>query len=360
VINRNLKKRPACDLDDVLTDGIVASCSQTLNHMLRREFVTFSTVAAAWPVFARAQQAEPVRRVGVLTGFSKEDLVGEAVLSAFRQQLSAEGWVEGRNISLEIRWGDATSDSLRGFAAELVRMRPDVIVVHGSRSLMAVRQQTDKIPIVFTSISDPVKSGYVASLARPGGNVTGLTVYAGSPSPKLLEWLKEIAPRTTRVAFVMTPDNLGLAAQLTAIKNAAPSMKVQVAAMLIRSPTDIGQTIAAFAREPHGGLIVTSDIFMITHRDLLIAAAAEHRLPAVYQDRSFVVAGGLMSYSVDRRENYRGAANYVSRILKGFKPSELPVQQPQRFEAVLNLKTAKALGFQVSRLVLARVDEIID
>jgi putative ABC transport system substrate-binding protein len=308
----------------------------------------------------RAEPANQMRRIGVLTGFPPKNAVGESVLTAFRQELSARGWVEGRNIAFDVRWGGGSVERLRGHAAELARMTPDVIVVHGSRALTAVRQETDRIPIIFASVSDPVASGYVKSLARPGGNVTGITVYSGTPSPKLLEWLKQIAPNIARVAFVITPSNLGLGPQLKALETFAPSFAVKTAAMLIRDPATIEQTIADFAQEPNGSLIVTSDVVMIAYREAIITAAARHRLPAVYQDRSFAEAGGLLSYSVDRRENYRRAAIYVDRILKGAKPAELPVQQPGRFEAVLNVKTAKALGLQVPRHVLARVDVVLD
>ena len=282
------------------------------------------------------------------------------MLAAFRKQLSAQGWNEGRELSIEVRWGANSPENLRDHAAELVRMKSDVIVVHGARALDAVRRETNRIPIVFASVSDPVASGYVASLARPGGNVTGFTIYSGSPVPKLLEWLKVVAPNTARVAFVISPTNLALPEQLKMLESVAPSFAVKVTAMPIRDPDMIERTLAEFAQEPNGGLVVTSDVFMITHRDLIIAAAARYRLPAAYQDRSFVAAGGLISYSVDRTEQYRRAATYVDRILKGANPAELPVQQPEKFESVLNMKTAKALGLDVSRSVLVRVDEIID
>lgn len=329
-------------------------------HMRRRTFITLAGGAVTWPLASRAEKANRVQRVGLLTGFPPKDSVGDTLLAAFRRELSTRGWVEGRNISLDVRWGGGSADRLRGHAAELVRLTPDVVVVHGSRALVAVRRETDRIPIIFASVSDPVASGYVASLARPGGNVTGVTVYSGAPTPKLLEWLKQVAPRITRVAFVITPGNLGLAPHLKALEAAASSFGVRATAMLIRDSTAIAQMIADFAQEPNGGLIVASDVVMIANRAVIIAAAAQHRLPAVYQDRSFVEAGGLLSYSVDRQENYRRAAIYVDRILKGGKPAELPVQQPDRFEAVLNLKTAKALGLEVPRQVRARVDDVID
>jgi putative ABC transport system substrate-binding protein len=239
-------------------------------------------------------------------------------------------------------------------------MTPDVIVVHGPRTLVAVRRETDSIPIIFASVADPVASGYVESLARPGGNVTGFTNYSGFPSPKLLEVLKEIAPGIARVGFLITPDNPAVARLLQAMESVAQSFAIKVTGMLLRDPAAIVRTIGAFAQEPNGGLVVTSDVIMIALRDVIIAAAARHRLPAVYQDRSFVAAGGLMSYSVDRRDSYRRAALYVDRIFKGAKPADLPIQQPEKFEFVLNLKTAKALGIEVPRMLLARVDEVIE
>jgi putative ABC transport system substrate-binding protein len=328
--------------------------------MRRRELITLLGGAAAWPVAARAQQADRMRRVGILTGFPQGDLVGESLIEAFRQQLMALGWSEGRNISFETRWGDANPEHQRAYGAELARMMPDVIVVHGSQALTAVRKATDRIPILFASVSDPVASGYVASLARPGGNVTGFTNYTGTPSPKLLEMLKYAAPSVTRVAFMITPSNPGMSRQLQTMESAAASFAITTTAMLIRDPTAIARTIADFAQDPNGGLVVTSDVFMITHRDLIVPAAARYRLPATYQDRSFVEAGGLMSYSVDRRESYRRVATYVDRILRGAQPADLPVQQPTKFEFVLNMKTAKALGITVPRFLRVLADEVIE
>jgi putative ABC transport system substrate-binding protein len=329
--------------------------------MRRRELLTLLGAGAAWPLVARAQQSDRIRRVGVLTGFSQHDPFGQSLLAAFRQQLAALGWVEGHNIKLEIRWGDAAQpERMRAHAVELARIVPDVIVVHGARALAAVRRETDRVPILFASVADPVASGYVESLARPGGNITGFTNYSGFPSPKLLEALRDIAPRIVRVGFLITPDNPAITRQLPAMESVAQSFGVKVTSLLPRDPGAIARTIADFAQAPDGGLVVNSDVFMITHRDLVIAAAARHRLPAVYQDRSFVAAGGLMSYSVDRKDSYRRVALYVDRILRGAKPGELPVQQPERFEFVLNLKTAKALDIEVPRMLLARADELID
>jgi putative tryptophan/tyrosine transport system substrate-binding protein len=330
-------------------------------QMLRREAITILGGAAAWPFVARAQQVDQSRRIGVLTGFSQTDEEGQSLLAAFRERLATLGWIEGRNLSIAIRWGDAVDrQRMLAYGVELTRMKPDVILVHGSRSLEAVRRETDRIPIVFASVSDPVGSGYVVSLARPGGNVTGVAVYDGVPSPKLLELLKEMAPNLRRVGFVITPDNLGFQRQLQAMEKLGRSLDINVTALLIRDPERIAPAVEAFAQEPNGGLVVSSDVFMITHRQRIIAAAALHRLPAAYQDRTFVVAGGMFSYGVDRKERYRRAATYVYRILQGAKPSELPIQQPANFEFVLNMGTAKALGFPMPRIFRARADEIIE
>ncbi|MEA2989809.1 MAG: hypothetical protein QOG83_2520 [Alphaproteobacteria bacterium] len=328
--------------------------------MRRREFIALLGASAACPFTARAQQADRMRRIGMLTGFPEGDPVAQSLFAAFQQQLTALGWVEGRNISFEVRWGDTDPERLHAYAVELARMMPDVIVVHGSQSLTAMRRETDRVPILFASVSDPVASGYVTSLARPGGNVTGFTNYSGAPSPKLLEVLKEVAPGIARVAFAITPINPGVTRQLHALESAATSLAVAPSAMLLRDAGAIERTIAEFAQEPNGGLVVTSDVFMIKHRDLIIATAARHRLPVAYQDRNFVAAGGLISYGIDRKESYREVALYVNRILMGAKPGDLPVQQPRKFELVLNLKTAKALGLTVTRMLLARADDVVE
>jgi putative ABC transport system substrate-binding protein len=248
---------------------------------------------------------------------------------------------------------------MRAHAVQLAQMMPDAIVVHGSKALTAVRRETDRIPIVFASIADPIASGYVASLARPGGNVTGFSIYSGMPSPKLLELLKDVVPGLTRVAFLITPDNPGRARLFQALGGVAWSFGIETMAMFISDPTSIMPTITAFAAKSNGGLVVTSDVFMIAHRRAIVDAAIRHQLPAIYQDRSFVADGGLMSYSVDRREQYRRVATYVDSILKGAEPGDLPVQEPNKFEFVLNLNTARMLGIDTRRL-LARADEVIE
>src|SRR5262245_33300894 len=327
----------------------------------RREAIALLGGITVFPSLSRAQRADRIRRIGILTGFTAADLEGRSLLAVFRQRLEALGWSEGRNLSVEIRWGDAADpERLRDYSAELVRMELDVIVVHGSRSLAAVRRATDRIPIVFASVADPVASGYVESLARPGGNVTGVTIYTGMPSPKLLELLKEVAPALSHVAIAITPDNLGVERQVRALEEGARTLGLKSTALLIRDPERIAPEIKTFAQEPNGGLVVSSDVFMITHRDAIIAAAARHRLLTVYQDRSFVAAGGLLSYGVDRRDRYRRVAVYVDRILRGANPGELPIQQPANYELVINLGTAKQLGVEVPRVLLVRADEVIN
>jgi putative ABC transport system substrate-binding protein len=328
--------------------------------MRRRDLIIIIGGTALGLFAARAQLVEPTRRIGVLTGFSQADSAGRALLAAFRQQMAVAGWVEGRNLIIDIRWGNSNPEQLRVMANDLVNMDPDVVVVHGSQALTAVRRVTDKIPILFASISDPVAAGFVDSLAKPGGNITGFANYSGPPSPKLLEVLKEVSPSITRVAFMISPNNLALERQFKAMEGVAQALSIQVSSIISQEPGTLAPAIANFAQAENGGLVVTSDVFMITHREEIITAATQHRLPAIYQDRSFVLAGGLMSYSVDRRESYRRVAHYADRILRGAKPADLPVQQPEKFEFLLNLKAAKAINLDVPRIVLARADEVIE
>src|SRR5215467_13566903 len=327
--------------------------------MRRRKFISLLSGVVACALQGRVESANRMRRIGVLSGFPEGDAVGESLLAAFRQRLTSLGWIEGNNIDVEIRWAEADAELMRAHAVKLTRMMPDAIVVHGSKALTAVRRETDRIPIVFASIADPIASGYVASLARPGGNVTGFSIYSGMPSPKLLQLLKDVAPGLMRVAFLITPGNPGRTRLFQALGSAARSFGVEASAMFISDSASIMPTIATFAKEPNGGLVVTSDVFMIAHRHAIADAAARHHLPAIYQDRSFVADGGLMSYSVDRREQYRRVATYIDRILKGAKPADLPVQEPYKFEFVLNLNTARALGIQTRKL-LVLADEVIE
>jgi putative ABC transport system substrate-binding protein len=326
----------------------------------RREFIALlGGAAAAWPVAVRAQQ-DRERRIGVLTGYAASDSEGQARVGAFRQSLQEFGWIEGRNIRIEVRWAAAEPDLLRTHAAELVRMTPDVILVNNAQGLRAVQSERDDIAIVFAGVSDPVGLHVVDSLARPGGNVTGFTTFEFSPVAKLLEALKEIAPGVTRVALILDPDNPSSVGHWRSLESAALSFALRPTAAAVRNSAEIERVIEAFARERDGGLLVPPNTTFTSHRDTIVASAARYRLPAVYPFRVFVTAGGLMSYGADRIEQFRRAASYVDRILKGTKPADLPVVQPTKFELVINLKTAKALGLDVPPSLLARADEVIE
>jgi putative ABC transport system substrate-binding protein len=327
--------------------------------MRRREFIVLVGAAATWPLTADAQQ--PVRRIGVLTGFTESDPEGQILLAAFRDGLRAAGWIEGRNVRLEVRWAAAADPVLmRTYASELVNLKPDVILVHGTRAFTAVRRESGIIPIVFAAINDPVGQTIVESLARPGGSVTGFTPFEGSSVPKLLEALKEIAPAVVRVALIFNPDTSTWIGHWRSLQNAAPLFGVKLITAPSHNPTEIQSAIEALASEPNSGLIVVPDLTLITHRELLIAVTTKLRLPAVYTDRLYVMAGGLMSYGIDLSENYRGAASYVDRIFKGELPGDLPVQQPTKFHFAINLKAAKALGLEVPPSILLRADEVIE
>jgi putative ABC transport system substrate-binding protein len=330
--------------------------------MRRREFITLLGCAAvAWPLAARAQKAERVRRIGVLTGFAEDDRTGQAVVAAFRQRLAGLGWVEGRNVGIEVRWAAAGDVALmRAHARELARLAPELILVHGTRSLAAVQQETPGIPIVFAGVPDPIRSGIVTSLARPGGSVTGFTTFEGSNIGKLAGLLKETAPRIARVASIVSADFADNASITEALDTAAAALGVKAVIVPVTDPAEIEPAIEMFAREPNGGLVASGDQTIVTYRKPIIAAAARHRLPAVYGRREFAADGGLISYSADPAENYRSAAGYADRILRGEKPGDLPIQQPTRFELLINLKTAKALGIEVPPSLLARADDVIE
>ena len=333
--------------------------------MRRRDFIALLGAAAVpsllWPLAARAQDAESVRRVGVLTGYAESDSEGQAQISGFRTTLRQLGWTEGRNVQIDVRWGEAANPALmETYANELVAMNPDVIVVNGGRALTAVNREPRRIPIVFAALADPVATGVVESLARPGGNVTGFTIFDGASAPKHIEALREIAPGLARVALVISPDNSNFSREVQLLNAAATPFGMKSIAMPVRVPADIERAIAEFAREPNGGLVVTSEVVISAHRSLIIASALRNRLPTMHYDRSYVVAGGLMSYGIDRRDQYRRVADYVDRILKGAKPSDLPVQQPVKFEFAINLRTAAALGLTVPTALLLRADEVIE
>jgi len=314
---------------------------------------------AAWPLAAWAQP-DRIRRIGVLTGYAASDPEGQARVGAFRQGLRELGWVESRNVLIDVRWAAANPDLLQAYAAELVAMTPDVILVNNAQGLTALQRERANIAVVFAGVSDPVGMRFVDSLARPGRNITGFTTFEFSPVAKLLEALKEMAPGVARVALIFDPDNPSSVGHLRSLETAAPSFAVKFVPAPVHNPAEIEQAIDAFAREQNGGLLIPPNTTLTSHRDLIVASAARHRLPAVYPFRVFVTAGGLMSYGADRVDQFRRAASYVDRILRGTKPADLPVQQPSKFELVINLKTAKALGLAVPQTLLATADEVIE
>ena len=328
----------------------------------RREFITLlGGAAAAWPLAARSQQGERMRRIGVLVPFPESEPVAQARVAAFREGLQKLGWTEGRNIRIDTRWGALDAEAMQRFAKELVGLQPDLILSQSTPNTAALLQQTGTIPIVFVQVTDPVGSGFVASISRPGGNVTGFTTTEQTMAGKWLELLKEIAPRVNRVALLFNPATATFAEiYLNSFKAAAASFAVEAIGAPVRSTSEFEPVIAAQAREPNGGLIVIPDIFMTGHRSEITLLAARYRLPAVYPFRYFAEIGGLLSYGNDPVDLVRRAATYADRILKGEKPSELPVQAPVKFELVINLKTAKALGLDVPWILQQRADEVIE
>jgi putative tryptophan/tyrosine transport system substrate-binding protein len=326
--------------------------------MRRREFIAGLGSAAAWPVAARAQQPNRMRRIGVLMNLTAEDAEGQVRLAAF-QGLEASGWSVGRNVRIDTRWGSGDADRLRIYAAELVALNPEVIFAAAGGTMSALVQATRTIPIVFAQVLDPVGSGYVASLARPGGNTTGFTQFEFSIGGKWLKLLREIGPQVMRAAVLRVAAEAAGIGQWGAIQSMAPSLGMEVTPLDVSDPAIIERSIAAFARGSNGGLIVTGSAPAAVHRETIIANAARHRLPAIYPYRYFPVGGGLISYGPDTIDPYRRAAGYVDRILKGEKPAELPVQTPTRYELVINLKTANALGLTIPETLLATADEVI-
>jgi putative ABC transport system substrate-binding protein len=327
--------------------------------MKRREFITLLGGMAACPFAARAQQPERMRRIGVLAVWAKDDAEGQARLAAFQQGLQKSGWTVGQDVRLDYRWAVSSAD-LPKYAAELVALAPDVILATGSPAMGPLLQATRAVPIVFAIVPDPVGGGFVDSLARPGGNATGFMQFEYSLSGKWLELLKQIAPGVTRAAVLRDPavsTGIGL---FGAIQTAAPSIGIEVSPVNVRDAGEIERDIAAFARSSNGGLIVTGSALVQLHRNLIITLAARHRLPAIYPARFFVTGGGLISYGADLVDQYRRAAGYVDRILKGEKPGDLPVQAPTKYELAINLKTAKTLGLTVPPTLLARADEVIE
>ena len=329
--------------------------------MRRREFITFlGGAAAGWPFAARAQQPERLRRIGVLSPLAADDPQAQARLTAFLQGLAQLGWTVERNVRIDYRWSAGNDANTRKYAAELATLAPDVILTSGAAAVAPLLQATRSVPIVFVIVPDPVGAGFVDSLARPGGNATGFTAVEYGFSGKWLELLKQIAPAMTRAAVIRDPAITAGIGMFGAIQSAAPSLGVEVSPINVRDAAEIERAIAGFARAPNGGLIVTASALAAVHRDLIITLAARHKLPAVYYERFFVAAGGLVSYGPDYVDQYRRAAAYVDRILKGAKPADLPVQAPTKYELVINLKTAKALGLTVPPILLARADEVIE
>jgi putative ABC transport system substrate-binding protein len=327
----------------------------------RRQFIgALGGTAFAWPLAVRAQQPERIRRVGVLMPFAADDPESQARLTAFAQGLQEAGWAVGRNLRIDYRWSAGDAERLRSYAAELVALAPDVIMTNGSSALSPLQQATHTVPIVFVNVTDPVGAGFVDSLARPGGNITGFTAHEYGISGKWLELLKEIAPSVTQAAVLRDSAVAAGVGQLGAIQSVAPSFGVELSLVNVRDAGEIERAINVFARKPNSGMIVTDGGPSIVHRDLIITLAARYRLPTVYPGRFFVIAGGLVSYGTDSLDQLRLAAAYVDRILKGEKPADLPVQAPTKYELVVNLKTAKALGLVMPPSVLARTAEVIE
>jgi putative tryptophan/tyrosine transport system substrate-binding protein len=328
--------------------------------MRRRAFISLlGGAAAAWPLAARAQQGERMRRIGVLVPQDQDSPVAQARIAALLQELQRLGWT-GRNVRIDIRWAGAEVENIRKHAAELAALAPDVILANGSVVVTPLLQATRTVPIVFVVVPDPVGAGFVDSLARPGGNATGFVQFEYGLSGKWLELLKEVAPRLTRAAVLRDAAIPAGTGQFGAIQSVAPSVGLEVSPVNIRDASEIERAVGAFARSANGGLIVTGSALAQLHRNLIITLAARYKLPAIYFERFFVTAGGLISYGPDLVDQYRRAGDYVDRILKGEKPADLPVQAPTKYETVINLKTAKALGLEIPQTVLARADEVIE
>jgi putative ABC transport system substrate-binding protein len=334
------------------------------DRMKRREFITLLGGAATWPLAARAQQGERMRRIGVLIGAAADadadDTDAQARLAAFLLGLAQLGWTDGRNVQIEIRRGGGDAEHIRQYAAELVALTPDVILTSGAATIPPLLQATRSVPIVFTGVVDPVGAGVVDRLARPGGNATGFIMFEYGLSGKWLELLKQIAPDVTRVAVIRDPAISSGIGQFGAIQSVAPLFGVELSPVNVRDAGEIERAVTSFARSANGGLIATASALTVVHRDLIVALAAQHKLPAVYYRRLFVSSGGLISYGPDLYDQYRLAAGYVDRNLRGEKPADLPVQAPNKYELVVNLKTAKALGLEMPTTVLARADEVIE
>jgi putative tryptophan/tyrosine transport system substrate-binding protein len=329
--------------------------------MRRRQFITLlGGAAGGWPLAARAQQPGAMRRIGVFTGFAEDEPEIKARLAGFRERLERLGWSEGRNIRIDYRYAPASAERAQMLAKELVALQPDVILAHSTPIVVALKPESRTIPIVFVGITDPVAQGFIVSLAHPGGNLTGLMQFEASITGKWLAMLKEIAPRLTRAALVGDHNVSNFEHFTRAAEAVAPALAIEPVPIQVDTAADIERAIESFARVPNGGLVLLPFLPNTTHRDLIIALAARHRLPAVHSGRYYVAAGGLMSYGIDRVDEFRQAATYVDRILRGDKPADLPVQTPVKYETILNLKTAKALGLTVPDLMIVRADEVIE
>jgi putative ABC transport system substrate-binding protein len=343
-----------------LNDVVESNRSLDGATMRRREFITFlGGTAVAWPFAARAQQPEQIRRVGLLQGLAADDPVAQANNAAFVQGLQQLGWTDGRNVHIDFRFGAGNDADTRKYAAELVALAPDVILAVAA-GLGPLLQATRTVPIVFTIVPDPVGAGFVESLSRPGGNATGFLMFEFSLCGKWLELLKEIAPSVTRAAVLRDATDPSGVGQFSVIQSVAPAVGVEVSPINLRDAAEIERAVAAFAQAANGGLIVTTSALSVVHRDLIIALAARHKLPAVYFQRFFVGPGGLISYGPNFLDQFRRAAGYVDRILKGEKPADLPVQAPTKYELMINLKTAKTLGLTIPNKLLATADEVIE
>jgi len=328
--------------------------------MRRREFITLVGSAAVWPLAAVAQQPSQMKRIGVLMGPAADDADGQARIAAFLQGLQQLGWTDGRNVRIETRWAAANADNIRRYTTELVALAPDVILATGSAILAPLLQATRAVPIVFVHVPDPVGAGFVDSMAQPGGNATGFINFEYGISGKWLELLKQIAPGVTRAAVIRDAAITAGIGQWGAIQSAAPSLGMEVSPVNVRDAGEIERAITTFARPPNGGLIVTASALATVHRNLIITLVARYKLPTVCSERTFVNSGGLSSYGPDLIDQYRRAAGYVDRILKGEKPADMPVQAPTKYETVINLKTAKALGLTVPPSLLATANEVIE
>jgi putative tryptophan/tyrosine transport system substrate-binding protein len=330
------------------------------DQLKRREFITLLGGATAWPMAARAQRPEAMRRVGVLMNLEETDGEGQARVGAFREGLGKLSWTEGREIQIEYRWSGGDPDRARTYATELVKLNPDVILAGATSSLAPLHQETHSVPIVFAQVSDPVGAGFVASLARPGGNITGFANFEYAIGAKWLELIKEIAPQVTHVAIIYDPANPETKEFLPVIEAAAKLLGMRVSISAVHGDVEIKRAIEEFVRESNGGLIPLPSPLMAVHRDLIVSMARLHSLPSVYAFRYYPISGGLASYGTDNIDLFRRAASYVDRILKGEKPGDLPIQQASKFELVINLKTARALGLDPPISLLARTDEVIE